>query len=279
MPNPSSWKSLHQKSRPIIVVCFCSAVVVAVAVTVGPMRAFGTDGATTTFVTYPPTASTIVDSGDYAYPSSLCSSADPASLLIPVSTLPGMALETPIIAFGGQPLNTLGVSSQQSESDPAATSALKSVAVISEHFANTGAPASALQSEDPFNLSNPEAITSVDETLTGFSSSEAQGSFYSEAAAPQIVPQATVNGVLTEENVSSVSDVSSLPSPNEVVTISLQDTDVPAQIEITMEFGSTVLGLNFYGGSSLTLASVLGYAQSAVSFLDAGCPGGDIMAQ
>ncbi|MGC9962043.1 MAG: hypothetical protein ABSE47_09105 [Acidimicrobiales bacterium] len=44
-----------------------------------------------------------------------------------------------------------------------------------------------------------------------------------------------------------------------------------------MENGATVVGVDFFGGVSLTVADVSSLASGALNLISASCPGGDIM--
>jgi hypothetical protein len=147
---------------------------------------------------------------------------------------------------------------------------MMSAATVSEHLFNSAAPASAIQNADTFNIANPHVITTFDEGVTGFTSSSAESLFFSRAI-PTQAPTDNVEGQLQSEQMSVQQNIADIPTPNVVVTTGLAGSDEPNDVQVTIEEGTTVLGLNFEGGNALSLSDVLSYVNSAVQQLNSTC--------
>lgn len=214
--------------------------------------------------------SKILATGASRFPSTACSSSAPTDLLLPVAALSHMALQVPSFASGGQALGGLGLPGT-------ASSSLASAAILSEHFINTQAPSSAIQSSDSFNVVNPMTITSFDEGITGFSDPAAEAKFFGYATPSGPAPEINLNGQLQNENVTVLTNVSGFSQPNVVVETSLPGSDAPGMVEITIEAGNTVYGFTFEGGASLTLNNVRGIVTSSIARVNGACGTADIM--
>jgi disulfide bond formation protein DsbB len=215
---------------------------------------------------------TVITSGPQAYPASACDSSNPTSMLLPAAMIPNMVEGTSALAMGGQSLDLFGIPMPGVTTPPS----LMSAAVVTGHLFDSRAPGSAIQNSDPYNVTHPHVVTTIDEGITGFTNASAESLFYSRAIQLQ-APQANVSGQPQSEQLDVQRNVAGLPTPNVVTTTSLPGTDVPATIEVTIEAGHTVLGLSFEGGNSLSLPDVLQYADSAVNQVRITCGSLDIM--
>lgn len=216
----------------------------------------------------------VVTSGPSAYPAAAClSSSDPTKLLLPITSIPNMVLGTPNAADGPAPLFP-NLPTPQGATLP---SSRMSAASISGHEYDASAPASAIQSADPFNTANPHVVTSFDETIMAFSNENAESLFYGLGTPPSQAPSSEVGGQLVQAGISIQQNVSQLPSPNTVAATTQPGTDAPGQIQVTVEVGNTVYGLGFFGGSSLDLADVVPYVESALGNVNSNCGSSDIL--
>ena len=247
-----------------------------VAVVTSAVLTFGLSGATNapfSIGTVAAGTAVVTRVGPHAFPTNTCVSSNPAGALLSASAIPNMSQGTAITAQGKIPLVPSGFGIQVNTGGSTPSIA----ADLSENLVSTTAPASAIQSASSFNLDNPNTITSFSEGVSGFASTTLEANYFAEGAAPSTLPESMVNGHLTNEQVWSTTDSTQFPTPNEVVVTSLPGTDTPGQVEITIESGSTVIGLTFEGGSSLSLADVLAYAQQALAQLTETCASLDIM--
>ncbi len=206
------------------------------------------------------------------YPIAACDSSDPTALLLPVTAMPDMRLGFAPIADGGGSLTPMAIVLPGAHGMP-----LSSAATISEHLRDRGAPWSAIQNASPFNVAHPRAITTSDEALTGFTEQRAEADFFARAPPQEPPPEDDVAGRLVSDRVANDVDVAWLPRPNEIVTYSQPGSDVPTTIDVSVESGRTVLGLDVEGGVALTVRDVMPYVLEAIHQVAARCGSLEIM--
>jgi hypothetical protein len=155
---------------------------------------------------------------------------------------------------------------------------LSSAAMIDEHLRNFSVPRMAIQNSNHYNVSHSRTITTSDEAITGFTDPKAEVRFYSMAKPQVTPPQDRVDGVLRPEQETYYANVRWLPGSNEIVVYSQPGSDVPTTIYVTVRAGRTILGLDFEGGTDLTVSQVRPYVLEAVRQIVDRCGSMDIMA-
>lgn len=205
------------------------------------------------------------------YPATACSASSPVSLLLPTSSLPPGLTLTGMYAGGGQSISPLGM-------PEAGVTPQSSAAMVLEHAANTSLPSTALDGSDPYLAANPTTITAFNEGITGFTDSAAEPHFFNMSQNGGVTPDVMVNSQAQPADTSTMENVGSFPTPN-VVTVTSAPTaaDQAALVQITVESGSTVIGLSFSGGVDLSLSAVSSFAQAALNTIETSCHGLDIL--
>jgi hypothetical protein len=178
-----------------------------------------------------------------------CDAKDPVGLLLPPSAIPGLKYGGRPYGSGGGPISIFGAGSSPES---------RSVAAVAENLYRPGVPVSELDGEGQFEVSHPHTIVKFDEGITGFANSAAEAMFFNEE---QGVPEL---------------NFSSIPTPNIVTTDGFPNGAGGVILSYTIQFGDTVLGMEFTGGQSLSWPDVAGPVRAAIHVLEARCPGGEI---
>jgi hypothetical protein len=262
-------RSVPSLSRRRVVIVLAS-LVVATGVPVGLASAAVSGGAHNSDRSIAHAA--VTQNGADLYPTSSCDSADPTALLLPSSELPPGLTLTGEYSSGGQSISPLAI--PESGVTPPSSGAL-----LIEHAANMTIPTTALDGSDPYLAANPTTVTTFDEGITGFTDPATEGLFYDRASQNGgVTPEVMANGEAVAADVSTTTNDSLFPTPNVVVVTSgPAAADQATSIEITVEAGSTVVGISFSGGVDLTVSDVSSFADEALSTISSACNGLDVM--